>query len=88
MLKSNGPYKQQVSGNFICEAPVLPYIPWGRSTTVGVNKSYAIPTNYTTPKKGRINHDIIGGALSPVEVQTLEKSMDRFSQALDILGQR
>jgi hypothetical protein len=80
-LKSVGPYRQQVSGNLICEAPALPRIVWGKSTLVGVNEVYAVP------KQCVMSPETIEGALSPVELHALEESMSRYSQALDILSQ-
>lgn len=81
LLKSVGPYREQVSSSLICEAPALPHIAWeGKSTPVGVNQIYSIP------KECMMAPAIIGGALSPVELQVLEDSMSRYSQALDILS--
>ena len=80
MLKSVGPYRQQVSGSLICEAPALPHIAWGKSTLVGVSESYSVP------KQCVMSPDNLGGALSPVELNALEESMSRYSQALDILS--
>jgi hypothetical protein len=81
LLKSVGPYREQVSSSLICEAPALPHIAWGgKSTLVGVNKIYAVP------KECMKAPDIIGGALSPVELNVLEESMNRHSLALDILS--
>ena len=81
LLKSVGPYREQVSSSLICEAPALPHIAWGgKSTLVGVNKIYAVP------KECMMAPAIIGGALSPVELDALEDSMSRYSQALDILS--
>ena len=80
LLKSVGPYRQQVSGSLICEAPALPHIEWGKTTLVGVNEIYSVPMEcIRRPEE-------IGGALSPVELQVLEESMSRYSQALDILS--
>jgi hypothetical protein len=81
LLKSVGPYRQQVSGSMICESPTLPHIPWGRSIMVGVNQMYA------APKECLRNPEMIGGALSPVELHALEESMSKYSRALDILSQ-
>ena len=80
LLKTNGPYRQQVSGSLICETPSLPHIAWGRSTLVGVSEIYSIP------KECIRSPEIIGGALSPVELNALEESMSRYSHALDILS--
>ena len=81
LLKTVGPYRQQVSGSLICEAPALPYIAWGKSTLVGVNEIYSVPKEcIRTPED-------IGGALSTVELRALEESMSRHRQALDILSQ-
>jgi hypothetical protein len=80
MLKSVGPYRQQVSGSLICEAPALPHIAWGKSTLVGVSEIYSVP------KQCVMSPENFGGALSPVELNALEESMSRYSQALDILS--
>jgi len=80
MLKSVGPYRQQVSGSLICEAPALPHIAWGKSTLVGVSEIYSVP------KQCVMSPENFGGALSPVELHALEESMSRYSQALDILS--
>jgi hypothetical protein len=81
LLKSVGPYRQQVTGSMICESPTLPHIPWGKSTIVGVSGIYAVPKECV-----RIP-ETIGGALSPVELHALEESMNKYSRALDILSQ-
>jgi len=81
LLKSVGPYREQVSSSLICDAPVLPHIAWeGKSTLVGVNQIYSVP------KQCVMSPDNLGGALSPVELNALEESMSRYSQALDILS--
>lgn len=80
MLKSVGPYRQQVSGSMICESPTLPHIVWGRSTIVGVSEIYAVP------KECVRNPETLGGALLPVELNALEESMSKYSRALDILS--
>ncbi|MFA5413907.1 MAG: hypothetical protein WC295_00320 [Methanoregula sp.] len=80
MLKSVGPYRQQVSGSLICEAPALPHVSWGKSTLVGVTEIYSVP------KQCVMSPENIGGALSPVELHALEESMSRYAPALDILS--
>lgn len=80
MLKSVGPYRQQVSGSLICEAPALPHFAWGKSTLVGVSEIYSVP------KQCVMSPETIGGALSPVELNALDESMSRYSRALDILS--
>jgi len=80
MLKSVGPYRQQVSGSLICEAPALPHVSWGKSTLVGVSEIYSVP------KQCVMSPENIGGALSPVELNALEESMSRYAPALDILS--
>jgi hypothetical protein len=81
LLKSVGPYREQVSSSLICEAPALPHIAWGgKSAIVGVNKIYSVPKECISMPEN------LGGALSPVELHALEDSMSRYSQALDILS--
>jgi hypothetical protein len=80
MLKSVGPFRQQVSGSLICEAPALPHVSWGKSTLVGVSEIYSVP------KQCVMSPENIGGALSPVELNALEESMSRYAPALDILS--
>jgi hypothetical protein len=80
MLKSVGPYRQQVSGSLICEAPALPHVSWGKSTLVGVSEIYSVP------KQCVMSPENLGGALSPVELNALEESMSRYAPALDILS--
>jgi len=80
MLKSVGPYREQVSGSSICEAPAIPHVTWG-SSVVGTSEVYTIP------KECMRNPEIIEGALSSEEVIALEESMGRYSRAFDILSQ-
>ncbi len=80
MLKSVGPYRQQVSGNLICNVSAIPHIAWGKSTLVGMSEIYSVPKECISMPEN------IGGALSPVELHALEDSMSRYSQALDILS--